>query len=150
MIWFSKKKLIFFIFLITILLIGWYTAHPLGTKLTVRGQTFDIELAVTEQEKQRGLGYRDSLAQNSGMLFIYDHAEQYGFWMKGMRFPLDIIWIKEDIIVDITNNIPNPINDSSQLLSFQPKVAVDKVLEVNAGTVNRLGIQVGDTVDINN
>ncbi len=142
-----QRKILFFITLAVITLVGWYTTHPLGTKLTLRDQTFSIELAVTPQEKQRGLGYRDSLAHNSGMLFVYDHPERYGFWMRGMRFPLDFIWINGLVVVDLTPNVEAPAN-GMPLISLQPKSPVDKVLEVNAGTIDRLGIQIGDSIKI--
>lgn len=145
--WSLKKNVLFLIAFVTILLIGWYSTHPLGTKLTIRDHTFNVELAVTPKEKERGLGYRDSLKPDSGMLFVYDHAEQYGFWMKGMRFPLDFIWINGLVVADLTPNVAPPTN-GMPLISLQPKFPVDKVLEVNAGTIERFGIEIGDLVKI--
>lgn len=81
-----------------------------------------------------------------GMLFPYDHKEQFEFWMRGMRFPLDFIWIDGKNVADITENVPPPLENERPVI-VKPLVPVDKVLEVNAGTVARIGIKVGDTVE---
>lgn len=150
MTWSLKKKLLFLTALVTIVLVGWYVTHPLGVALTIRGQKFNVELAVTPREREQGLSARVALGENQGMLFVFDHEEQYGFWMKGMRFPLDFIWIAGGHVADITENVPPPKDENEQLASYQPIVSVDKILEVNAGTIDRLGIKVGDKVDITN
>lgn len=130
-----------------ILFLGlYYRAHPLVTQLEIHGHTFTVELAVTPEEKTKGLGYRDSLAEDTGMLFVYDHPEQYGFWMKGMRFPIDILWISDKTIVDITKNVPVATDDF--LPTYTPKLPVNQIFEINAGQSDGLGIQIGDTVKI--
>jgi len=70
--------------------------------------------------------------------------------MKGISFPLDFVWIKDDKIVDILENIKPPQKDQpdSQIPIYSSKVEVDKVLELNGGTVQRLNIKVGDTIKI--
>lgn len=121
----------------------YYIRHPVGKKAVVNGHTIRLELAITETEKEKGLGYRDSLSGDAGMLFVYDHPDRYGFWMKGMRFPLDFIWIDGNRIVDLSQNIPVPY-------TLSPRVPVDKVLEVNAGVIESLGIHIGDLVQFVN
>jgi uncharacterized protein len=96
------------------------------------------------------LGYRDSLPIDTGMLFVYDHPERYGFWMKGMRFPLDFIWINGNKVADLSPNILQPVSDAVQPVSLAPAVPADKVLEVNAGVIESLGIRVGDLVQFSN
>ena len=130
--------------LLTFFLFWYYRAHPLGTQVEIRGRVFTVEVAVTEEEKQLGLGNRDSLVSDHAMLFVYQSPGQYSFWMKGMRFPIDIIWIKDQTIVDISKNVP--VSTTSALPSYAPKEPVNKILEINAGIVDRLGIEVGDTV----
>lgn len=141
-----KKAAIIGIILLSIALLRYYRVHPLATQVEIRGNRFIVELAVTDEEKKQGLGYRDSLLNNRGMLFVYDHPEQYSFWMKGMRFPLDIIWIHDKKIIDISANVPVREGDAIPVRS--PKLPVSQILEVNAGTIDRLGIQVGDDVKI--
>lgn len=142
----NYRFLIFCGIALVLFLFWYYWKHPLATQLEIRGNIFTVELAVTAKEKERGLGYRDSLAPNSGMLFVYQNRDRYGFWMKGMRFPIDIIWIMDQTIVDISKNVPVPT--AGALPTYTPKEPVNKVLEVNAGVSDRLGIQIGDTITI--
>lgn len=113
-------------------------------KIKIRGQVLNVELAVNLAEKQKGLGYRNSMPENNGMLFVYDYREKFSFWMKGMRFPLDFVWIDSATVADITTDVP--IAKGYNLQVYSPAVPVDKILELNAGTVKRLGISKGDTV----
>ena len=92
----------------------------------------------------QGLSGKDSLPPNHGRLFVYDHQEQYEFWMKGMKFPLDFIWIADHTVVNITENVPAPTGLMPAIV--KPYVDVDKILEVTAGTITKSGIKVGDTV----
>lgn len=140
------KKFWIIVATLTIILFAYYRAHPLVTQLDIRGKRFTVELAVTPKEQERGLGYRKSLSPDHGMLFVYQSAQNYGFWMKGMEFPIDIIWIRDQTIVDITKNVP--VATTSSLLTYSPKEPANKVFEVNAGTAERLGFQIGDTVTL--
>lgn len=106
-----------------------------------------VEVAATEQERAKGLGGRDSLDPNSGMLFVFDKPGRPQFWMKGMRFPLDFIWIDGRRVVGIIENVPAPQKDPDGVLPlYSSTVDVDKVLEVNAGYVKSHGIAVGDSL----
>jgi len=115
-------------------------------KIRIRGQVFKIETADNDAARARGLGYRTSLPKDCGMLFIFDRKERHTFWMKGMRFPLDFLWIDGVRVADITQNVPVPSVLAEKLPVYSPKAAVDKVLELNAGVVRKFGISVGDTV----
>lgn len=132
--------------LLVVFLVWYYIKNPLQPRVSINGHVIPVELALTNEEKERGLGYRDSLDPDSGMLFVYSHAEQYGFWMKGMRFPIDIIWIADNIVVDISHNVE--VATTSALPHYSPKVPVNKVLEVNAGKAQEWGIDIGDLVQI--
>ncbi len=130
--------------IVAVLLGIYYLNRPHIPAVKIRDRVFKIELAVTDAEKEKGLGYRDTLPADSGMLFLFRDKTQYSFWMKGMRFPLDIIWILDDTIVDITHNAP--VATGTEMPSYIPKSAVNKVLEINAGLAGKYGIQIGDTV----
>lgn len=140
-----KKKSIW---LIGMLLLGgtllYYSKNPLTAYIEIQGVRFPVEIAATKKEKERGLGYRNAVAPGHGMLFAFDHKEQYKFWMKGMNFPIDIVWIDESTVADITENIPVPIGSSAAI--YVPRVPVNRVLEINAGEVKKFGIRLGDTV----
>jgi len=107
---------------------------------------FKTEVAETIAQKAKGLSYRDSLDKDGAMYFDFGKEEKYGFWMMGMRFPIDIIWIKNNTVVGIEKNAPAPMPETpeSALKLYYPPEAVDKVLEINAGLCDELGIKVGD------
>lgn len=113
--------------------------------------TIPVEVADTAKKRELGLSYRKSLPENQGMLFIFDSPVYLTFWMKGMNFPLDMIWIGEDnAIVDITENVPNPAPNTPEfdLPTYRPSNPAKMVLEVNAGFVKKNGIEVGDTMKL--
>ncbi|MFA6532316.1 MAG: DUF192 domain-containing protein [Patescibacteria group bacterium] len=105
------------------------------------------EMATTDPEREKGLSNRGSLESDAGMVFIYDKPLQPSFWMKGVLFPIDIIWVYNSKVVETTTNIP-VAGSSTQLPTYSPRVNVDTVIEVNAGWVDNNGIRVGDRVKI--
>lgn len=109
------------------------------------------EIADSKEERTKGLGYRDSLATDSGLLFIHDNSQKYTYWMKGMRFPIDIMWISDDTIADITSNVPPPVEGQTDdsLIRYSPNTQVNRVLETNSGFISTNNIQVGDKIIIN-
>jgi uncharacterized membrane protein (UPF0127 family) len=141
-----KKLLLIAIFAIGAFALWYYTKNPLSQKVLLQGQVFHVEVAITENQKELGLGNRSALAADAGMLFVYDHKEQYRFWMKGMHFPLDFVWLDGNKIVDLTRNVPAPRSVTDMPYVIAPMQAVDKILEVNAGVIDKLGLKVGDTV----
>jgi len=117
--------------------------------VTVGEVTFEVEIAGTADEQSRGLSGRDGLAPGTGMLFVYQIPQVSIFWMKGMRFPLDFIWIDQDCeVADTGSNapVPAPGTADSKLPLYRSAVTVLYGLEVNAGEVASLGIKPGDRV----
>lgn len=145
-----KKLLLVPALAIGIFTLWFYWRHPLGEKALINGHTVTVELALTESEKQKGLGDRETLPRDHGMLFVYQNKDRYGFWMKGMRFPLDYVWIDGNTVADLSPNVPAPATPNESPAELAPKVPVDKVLEVNAGIINEFGIRVGDTIKFAN
>ncbi len=145
-----KKVFIIFAAALLLFTLYYYFRHPMGERAVINGQTIHLELAVTGPEKEKGLGYRDRLAEGAGMLFVFQTKDRYGFWMKGMRFPLDFIWIDGNKVADLSRNIPQPESGVAQPVSIAPDQPVDKVLEVNAGVIDRLGVKIGDLVQFIN
>jgi uncharacterized protein len=103
---------------------------------------FNVELAVTDAEKNKGLMNRASLAEDSGMLFIWEDVEQRTFWMKNTLIPLDMIFIAEDGIIHHIHHMARPL-DQTRITSEGPSRAV---LEINGGLTDILGITEGDKV----
>ena len=118
--------------------------------LQINDKSIKVEIADTPSKRSKGLGDRASLGENEGMFFIFDKADKYPFWMKGLSFPLDFVWILDDKVVDTLENIASPKSGQadSSLPIYSSKEAVDKVLELNAGAVKRLNIKVGDSVKL--
>jgi uncharacterized membrane protein (UPF0127 family) len=112
--------------------------------VTIRGARVAVEIADTPEKQALGLGEREDLAWDDGMLFPYDRPEFHAFWMKGMRFSIDIVWILKGRIVDIDANVPfEPDKNGPTLRS--PSL-VDAVLEVPAGYAAANGWRIGDRV----
>lgn len=110
----------------------------IGDNLDVR-----VWVAATEATHEKGLSGKAGLAADQGMYFIFDHPDQYVFWMKDMRFPIDIIWISKGTIADITTDLPAPTAGQVELPTYGPRVPVDRVLEVQAGFAKAHGLRIG-------
>jgi len=112
--------------------------------ITIRGQRVALELAVTPAEQQLGLGRRDALPWDRGMLFLYREPGFPRFWMKDMRFDIDIVWIRDDRVVDISHGVPHVPGGNGPIVA--PIELTDKVLEVNAGYAAAHGWRPGQRV----
>ena len=116
-------------------------------RIGINGKIFEAEIADTALKRAKGLSGRKTLEENKAMLFIFARSSRYSFWMVGMNLPLDIVWISGNKIVDISKNVPSPkIGESPAARS--PSMAVDKVLEVPAGSAEKFNIKIGDEVKI--
>ncbi|MBI5732507.1 DUF192 domain-containing protein [Candidatus Jorgensenbacteria bacterium] len=115
------------------------------TTLTIRGQEIKVDIAAISEARNLGLGGRAVLEPNHGMLFLFEELGVYGFWMKNMRFPLDIIWIRDGAVVGFEERVDPQIGVlDSELKMYFPPSPVDTVLELNSGMVKLLGISIGD------
>lgn len=117
--------------------------------IKINDQYIVAEIAKDEASRNKGLSGRDSIGLNEGMYFIFDAPDSYGFWMKGMKFSIDIIWILNGKIVGFENNIQPPADPNtpdSALKNYLPPEPVDRVLELHAGRVGLLKASVGDSV----
>lgn len=124
------------------------TQNSPQTKLMINQTVLNVEVADTAAKRSRGLGGRDSLASDSGMLFIFPETKKYQFWMKGMKFSLDFIFIKDGKVVDLLRNVPPPEQNiaDENLPLYQPIVPINMMLETNAGFIDANSIKIGDTV----
>ena len=140
-----KARIIIWTVCFLIFVIGLiYLIHPINPKIRVGTTEFYVEIAATSEEKMKGLGGREILEPNTGMVFPYDHKEEYSFWMKGMQFPLDFVWIADQIVVDLTENVQP--TTSGEITTVKPKLPVNQILELNAGDIKKHNIQIGDSV----
>ena len=106
------------------------------------------DIADNPTERAKGLSYRESMAEQEGMLFIFEQSFIPRFIMREMRFPLDFVWIDGDVIVDLLENIPAeaPGTDDAAMKTYSPSKAVDKVIELNAGYIKKYNLKVGDRI----
>ena len=96
------------------------------------GEVLYAELAVTDQERQLGLMYRESINADQGMLFVFEREGIYSFWMKNMKISIDIIWLDKDKrIVHIEKNVP-PC-ETEDCPSYAPAALSKYVLEIKSG-----------------
>lgn len=113
-------------------------------KLEVGDKVINVEIADTQAAIVTGLSYRNSLEEGSGMYFVLDKKQVASFWMRGMRFPIDIIWIADGIIVGVEENAPIPTMED--IPTFSSPQVVTNVLEVNAGFFKENNLKVGDRI----
>lgn len=117
-------------------------------EVCIKDHCFQVEVAKTKDEREKGLMFRESLGENEGMLFVLDETDQAGFWMKNTLIPLDIIWIdEEDNITHIHENA-QPCEETCNPIVQNNKAKY--ALEVNGGTTSKFEIKEGDKISIKN
>lgn len=116
--------------------------------ISVDGKNLLVEIVNTDDSRSKGLSGRSSLTEEQGMLFDFTNSEfrRPGFWMKDMKFDIDIIWINNNEIVGITDNVPATYNNVN-LPSYYPPSDITHVLEVNSDWAERNNVNVGDKVN---
>ena len=111
---------------------------------TPHGVTIQAELADTTQKRAAGLMFRESLSPNHGMLFTFAEEQEWSFWMKNTRIPLDIIWMnKSKKIVHVERNVPICTRTDDGCPNYQPNAPAMYVLELASGTADALKLQRG-------
>ena len=124
----------------------------MNKKATIAFNNFSInaDVANTFWSRARGLAGRESLPENEGMLWNYSKPQIDYFWMKGMLFPIDIVWLKkisdtQARVVSVDTNLP-PLRILAFVYYFPPE-PVDMVLEIQAGLSNAINLTPGSIVD---
>ena len=112
----------------------------------IAGQDVAVELALTGEQKMQGLSGRESLKEKEGMLFVFDIVGKHTFWMKDMKFPIDIIWINGDPDNPQVVYIEKNATPESFPKIFGGIADSQYVLEVNAGFSEKNNLKVGDRV----
>jgi len=148
----KNKKVVIIIFISSFILIfaGIYfflykTSPELGLgEMKIGPASFHVEIADTLRSRAQGLSGREKLGEQNGMVFVFTIPAKYGFWMKDMRFPLDIVWIRNGKVTGIAENVPAPEGSNLNLPNYYPPDSVDMVLELNAGAAGKAGLKTGD------
>ncbi|MEK7464707.1 MAG: DUF192 domain-containing protein [Patescibacteria group bacterium] len=119
------------------------------SEIKINEQFIVADVVISDKDREQGLSGRENLNINEGMLFIFDRAGTYGFWMKDMKIPIDIIWINEGRIVDFKENVDPQVGAKIEdLKTYYPSSPADQVLELASGRVKLLKVKVGDVVKI--
>src|SRR3989338_1768244 len=146
-----RKFLVIFILIAIVLFVGGAVnffnfrltrnqSQPDGKIFKVGSAVFQVEIADTIEKHATGLSGRNELEKGRGMLFVFDQPIIPGFWMKGMKFPLDIVWISNGEVIGLEENLP-PDHTLSPA-TYSPPKPVDMVLEINAGASEESKINV--------
>jgi uncharacterized protein len=122
---------------------------PSSTTVTIKDRIFIVDIVDDQASRQQGLSGRDFLAANQGMLFIFPDQQKRSFWMKDMNFSIDIVWLQGDVVIGWETDLPVPLPQ----LTVEPPIyespePVNQVLELPAGTLKDLDIQLGDMINI--
>ena len=123
------------------------SVHASGPVAELKGRRFDIEIVADDESRARGLMFRDSMPADHGMLFLFDDMQPRVFWMKNTHIPLDILYFDQEYkLVSVQQRVPPCRSDPcAQYPSAGP---ARYVLELNAGTADRLGVKPGDKLTV--
>ena len=114
--------------------------------VVLKGQRFTVELAETTEQQALGLMFRDSMADDHGMLFLFPTESRRRFWMKNTRIPLDIMYFDKDLrLVSVADAKPCRTPSCPTYASEGP---AQYVLELNAGKAAELGVRPGDELKV--
>lgn len=119
-----------------------------GPWVELRGERFCVEIADDDEERARGLMFRDALPRDGGMLFVFEDEAPRAFWMMNTRIPLDILYFDAGRrLVSASKRTP-PCRSSSRCPSYPSKGPARYVLELNAGRADELGVASGDELTL--
>ena len=110
------------------------------------GETIIAETAITDQERMQGLMYRDGINEDQGMLFVFREEGYHSFWMKNMRFAIDILWLdRQKRIIHIERRVP-PCK-KEPCASYSSKLPAMYVLELKAGSADKRNLKLYDRLE---
>lgn len=143
----KKWHIVFFIFFFLTFLglkFFWQRHYPIET-IILKGQELEVEYAKTVEQSHKGLGGREEFGDYDGMIFLFNEPGEYGFVMRDMNFPIDIVWFNRGEVVDIAPNIPTePGATEQELHHYRPRIEANIVLELPAGWAEAHNLKIGD------
>lgn len=143
-------KVILVLFFSLLVFSGCSKNHPINEDLVgcFDDACFTFEVASTQEERMRGLMFREYMDVGRGMFFIFEDVGMYPFWMKNTRIPLDMIWLSsENTVVEIVEGALPCIAEVCE--SYGGSVESQYVIELNAGMVSQKDIRLGDVFILN-
>ena len=115
--------------------------------VTINNVTLVADIADTNELRSKGLSVKDTLNETQGMLFVFSTEREHSFWMKGMKFPIDIIWLDDDKEVIHVEHSLEPCNLGSSCPTYGPDRGSLYVLETVAGFAQKYNVTENTYVD---
>lgn len=112
-------------------------------EVCIKGHCFNVEVADNRASRTKGLMGVENLANDKGMLFIFDQPGVYAFWMKNTLISLDMIWLDENQKIVFIKHNAQPCREEP-CESFSPGKEAKYVIEINGGLAEKLGLKIGD------
>ena len=150
----KKLIIVYIVLIVAVILLALFrtggnltSLNPFKSKgeAQINDKKISLIIAKSDKDRMNGLSGRGSLPEDQGMLFLFDTKGKYGFWMRDMKFAIDIIFIDDDTVVSLVENAPSSIQ-TPDLTVYYPDAPVNRVLEVNSGGAKKLGIQKGTKI----
>lgn len=123
-------------------------------EVELAGRVFKLELALTDEERALGLMWRELLAEDQGMLFVYPDREPYptelGFWMKNCLIPIDVIFLSRNGYITAIHEMqpPEPGTPDQELAGYYSEGPAQFAIEIRGGLAAELGLQEGDYINL--
>ncbi len=117
--------------------------------VVVDGQKFAVEIMRTDAQRKKGLMGREGLADHEGMIFLFEQPGPLSFWMKNMKFPIDMVFIDQHKkIMNVARDVPPCKQDPCAL--YKSNGDGQYVLEIDAGLSDKYGFEPGDSIEFKN
>jgi uncharacterized membrane protein (UPF0127 family) len=126
-------------------------------RVRIAGETFTMELALTDEQITRGMGGRDSFPEGGGMMFVFAEADHRGFWMKDCLIDIDLIFIDSRGIVTAVHRMPAepPRQEGETQREYENRLPLyhsyypaQFAIELPAGSIDRLGVKPEDRIQM--
>lgn len=127
--------------LLTSALLFSFNANALKCTIGQNKAIYNVEHAITKDQKRKGLMFRKSMPENHGMLFSWETPDNHAMWMKNTFIPLDMLFINDNKVMGIIADIP-----PHSLKARYIESPVNQILEINAGQAQKNSIAIGDTI----
>ncbi|MGP1384707.1 MAG: DUF192 domain-containing protein [Thainema sp.] len=119
---------------------------PITAEADMNGKIIQLEVAETQQQQAMGFMFRSEIPDNRGMLFPFDPPRRVSFWMKNVRVPLDMVFLRDGEVVAIASNVSPCTSDPCP--TYGPPEVIDSVIELRGGRAAELGLQAGDAIAV--